>query len=408
MTSRRPRHLCRPGLVPTAPAGQRLKPVASGFTLVELLVVIAIIGILVALLLPAVQSARESARRISCTNQIKQMGLAAANYQSANRTFPEGRGWPDIFRLRPSGALLINTSDTSYASIGPQWTTQNASVHLRLLPYLEETAVYDLIDFDAPIGGPMVDDSGNPIHPNYQAFNTAAGLFLCPSEPNQDRLTTANSYASNFGGSTPLAGAYSPSAAAEKPIIEASGNGSFAFGIPLSPAKFVDGTSKTAMFSERLRGSQPGGESYPDSAVPTQSDVLYSGVNANASLTTDAALDACLSVQPQPGDAVSRPFMSWGSWGATDVWSNGWPFAGYASTQYNHVAPPNWENVDCGFGTSIPDMPFEGAVMTARSAHNGGVNACFVDGHVEFVNDDIDLDLWRAQGSRNGGEVISE
>jgi prepilin-type processing-associated H-X9-DG protein len=99
-------------------------------------------------------------------------------------------------------------------------------------------------------------------------------------------------------------------------------------------------------------------------------------------------------------------FMNAGRWPPGEDWSNGWPFAGYDSTQYNHVAPPNWESFDCGANSSISDRPFEHAIVAARSEHNGTVNVAFGDGHTSIVTNDIDLAVWRALGSRNGEEAV--
>jgi prepilin-type processing-associated H-X9-DG protein len=87
-------------------------------------------------------------------------------------------------------------------------------------------------------------------------------------------------------------------------------------------------------------------------------------------------------------------------------YSNGWPFAGYDSTQYNHFAPPNWEGADCGTLSSIPDTPGEHSVVAARSYHPGAVVVAFGDGHTAIVADEIDINVWRAVGTRNGEEVV--
>lgn len=374
--------------------------------MVELLVVIAIIGILVALLLPAVQAAREAARRISCTNQIKQMGLACANYASANQVFPAGRPYPDAFRT--FGGVILG-GYTSYQQDLAGGTFNNTSVHVRILQYMEENAVYDLIDFDRSIGGPLVDGGQNPTHPSYAAFAQAGALFLCPSEPNRDRVVSANNYAANFGGSTPYGGTISrddmgrqdPTLKFDDNGFSTNGNGAFDMSKGLSPGKFVDGTSKTAMFSERSRGSQPGGADRT-TQIPTNRDILF----ASQTTTVQGNIDSCLAAQSP--DQPVEVFVAWGSWASQSRWSNGWPFAGYACTQYNHVVQPNWQNVDCGLDSPIPDTPAEGAILSARSDHSGGVNVCFADGHVEFVNDGVSIELWRAQGSRNGEEVVSE
>ena len=121
-----------------------------GFTLVELLVVIAIIGVLVALLLPAVQSAREAARRNQCANNVRQIGLAVINYESGNKRFPPGREYPDYSRLQGTEWTSID-SYTNYEAVpgnNPNFRLRGLySVHVRILPYMENQNIYDLIDF---------------------------------------------------------------------------------------------------------------------------------------------------------------------------------------------------------------------------------------------------------------------
>jgi hypothetical protein len=94
-----------------------------------------------------------------------------------------------------------------------------------------------------------------------------------------------------------------------------------------------------------------------------------------------------------------------GRWPSWSDWSNGWPFAGYDSTQYNHVALPNWKGIDCGV-SFISDTPTEHAIIAPRSEHPGIVVICFGDGHTTTVSDDVDLAVWRAAGSRNGEEPL--
>jgi prepilin-type processing-associated H-X9-DG protein len=377
--------------------------------------VIAIIGILVALLLPAIQSAREAARRTQCINNLKQMALGAINYESAKKTFPPGR-------LKPDWAVLIGGNwipQASYTNYNAVQQTANQktgfySVHIWLLPYMEENAVFDLIDFSrAQILRMTADDGVTPANINYQAYATAAGLFLCPSEQNPGRIISENNYRSNFGGSTPFAGAMGGNYTktwtgvynGQTTVLSIGGNGAFTIGEKgLKPGAFTDGLAKTAFFSERIKGS-----GNQDGSPPTRADMIGWDA-AGGERTTDVVnpqdvYDDCGSYTPKIENLV---FYSAGAWlaetGERGAFSNGWPFAGYSNTQYNHVAPPNWSGYDCGLFSYISDTPQEHAIVAPRSYHPGAVNVSFGDGHTETVNDDVDLVVWRAMGSRNGAD----
>jgi hypothetical protein len=166
----------------------------------------------------------------------------------------------------------------------------------------------------------------------------------------------------------------------------------------LGAKDFTDGLSKTAFFSERVKGT--GG---PTGAVMTKYDIIGMGKgNDVSSIFVDKLFKDCETVTTPSGDV----FYGAGRWPAGEEWSNGWPFAGYDSTQYNHVAPPNWAGHDCGSQTFIPDTPNEHAIVAARSEHAGTVVVAFGDGHTSNVADGVDLAVWRALGSRNGEETI--
>ena len=385
-------------LRPSGPANRQI----VGFTLVELLVVIAIIGILIALLLPAVQAAREAARRMQCGNNLKQMALAAVNYESANGFFPAGRLKPDYENT--AAGMEMATSSSYPVSPGRDYLRfNNFSTHVRILPFMEQTVVYDMIDFSKGQSKKMT-ENGKPVNMHYEAYATASGLFICPSDPNTERIISENNYRCNFGGSTPFGGYsqgdgnYDPSKKSAEGY-PAGGNGAFTYSEDgLKARDFSDGLSNTVFFSERTKGSgKPVGE------PPDKYSIVGLGQGNNvASIRVDNLMRSCEGYS----DSGYGGFHGAGRWPPNDDWSNGWPFAGYDSTQYNHVAPPNWGGMDCGSNSYIPDVAFEHAIIAARSEHPGIVNAAFGDGHTTTINDDIDLKVWRALGTRNGSETI--
>lgn len=375
---------------------------SSGFTLVELLVVIAIIGILVGLLLPAVQAAREAARRMQCSNNLKQIGLATLNYESAHKKFPPGRMAPDWVRAGEARRSYTNYNSVIQGPGSTDWTGFR-SVHMFILPFMEQNNIYNLIDFGAPSAVRMT-RGGVPENVNFQAYANAANLFICPSGPNTGRVVSENNYRYNFGGSTPFAGALDSrnnhNTSASLGNLSCRGNGAFTMGRALPVGAITDGLSNTMFFSERNKGS---GNNLRASNPDPRFDIITMPGRTRGLLDPDMVMANCLA---NPGPSRFH-FNSAGRWLDGSDFSNGWPFGFYSSTMYNHVAPPNWAGLDCGTWSAIPDSPGEHAIVAPRSMHTGGVNGSMGDGSVHFVSQNIDLRVWRALGTRDFGEVAS-
>lgn len=337
----------------------------NAFTLVELLVVIAIIGILIGLLLPAVQAAREAGRRTECVNNLKQIGLALHNYHDVNKTFPFGKG-PSY----PGAA--------GYA----RWSTQAL-----ILPYLEQVPLWESIDFRyAPstpgMGGVInfMPAYSNPGGINDAASQTHIAMFICPSDAEiaSPNWRGQNSYVANQGGwlcdrSDKPGGPMdiSPSELQTGVLYY------------LSRVRFgdiQDGASNTLMFSEKLRG-----KGNPNPRMDLY--VMTNQTSLNATYTTCSATNT----------ATATPLTS--KWG----WS--WVMGENCCTLYNHVATPN----KC----SCAGIPFPGTMtnmamqVPPSSFHPGGVNGMLADGSVRFFVDTIDVPTWRALGTRADGEVAS-
>jgi prepilin-type N-terminal cleavage/methylation domain-containing protein/prepilin-type processing-associated H-X9-DG protein len=308
----------------------------KAFTLVELLVVIAIIGVLVALLLPAIQASREAARRSQCSSNLRQLGIALQNHHSALKKFPKGRGnpFPLVF-----------------------------SVHSYLMPYTEDQQLQDLIDYKKP---PLTFGASSGAA-NAMAAETVVPLFLCPSDVAQVPGLNfgPNNYVANTG-----------TGAINYGHLRTGGDGLFYDGSTIALRQVTDGSSHTAAFSE----SRLGNNEAVSGMTPLQNEMYVLELTGGSNTT--------------PTDCSAGV----GAWSAIRgaKWINGH----YGDTLYNHFYTPNSTQWDCGNGSH--NM----ALVSARSLHPGGVLLAFCDGHVEFIGDDIALDVWRAYATRAGNEVI--
>lgn len=334
----------------------------GGFTLVEALVVIAILGVLAGLLLPAVQAAREAARRAHCANNLRQIGLGLNAYLTAYGSFPmQVALYPRGYRPTPPPCLYLDTPEY-YSAV------------VRMLPYLDQEVLFSSLNIAFEY---CPDFAGRFPHPaNTTALNVRLAVLMCPTDDGLAEAAYPTSYRGNVG--------VGPNwdVTAEAPD---SGNGFFPWSVVGRPAAFPDGLSHTVAFSERLVGSGRSGDMMPERDF---SDPRTAG--AWTDRPADFALKACRAAAAEPD------FPSFTRGG------HDWFYAGRNHAYYTHAQEPNGTIPD-GFTASA--FPPEG-LATARSLHSGGVNALMGDGSTRFVPETVARPVWRALGTRNGGEVV--
>lgn len=331
-----------------------------GFTLVELLVVIAVIGILIALLLPAVQYAREAARRIQCQSNLKQIGLALHNYHDINSALPYRQGGPANAAQRWSGFVC-------------------------LLPLIEQPALFDAFQVavdDASLADvyPWNEWMSNGIVP------TAARLptLICPSDSDSGPFEgqAGSNYSFSAGDSW-------------KSISSRTPRGVFGLGSSTRLSQITDGASNTLLLAEVVR---PNG------------DRLIGDVARRVPLTFPWD---CPSHTGWDGRAYApSQYMTWFDAKMGYRWADG----GATFTAVTTILPPN------GPSCIIDDTDFGDGILTAASRHSGGINILIGDGSVRFVAENIDVGnqnappvsggpspygVWGALGTRTGGEVGS-
>jgi prepilin-type N-terminal cleavage/methylation domain-containing protein/prepilin-type processing-associated H-X9-DG protein len=333
-----------------------------GFTLIELLVVIAIIAVLIALLLPAVQAAREAARRAQCVNNLKQIGLAVMNYESANGSFPPGE----------KGCCWGN------------WT-------VFILPYLEQGQLYNAwntFGSNVPSGGTLDSLFRYAGAVNTTVSNTRISAYNCPSDGNTGQQNSGNgvrygNYVVNYGsGDQAQSVTYPP----VDPL-------NTSFTIPFTGAPFTD----------------MGSPAIDDTGYATNFATLTVTKIANI---TDGLSNTMMASEIRVGTPAGTDLRGYTFWGP--------------SCSFNAIIGPNSTLPDQmgngGCGTSTQQMPCApsslypstnnagtGAevYLGARSYHSGGVNTAMCDGSVKFFKTTVNIAAWRASASTAGGEIVS-
>ncbi len=338
--------------------------VRRAFTLIELLVVIAIIGVLIALLLPAVQSAREAARRAQCSNNLKQLGLALANYESANGALP----WTQAQAAAFGGGVAEYNGWSGIAL---------------MLPFLEQTNVHSSLNFYFGGNWYLLPGSHDPIQRT--GITTAIGSLLCPSDGDGVGL---NNYMISNGTNYDWWSRRSGAGALTR--NETGGLG------PARISAIRDGTSNTIAMAERMRGDGDNGFRTPGdvfNAVSIAGFPTYVVQNpADQQYLKGTAIPACTSF------VQSNPTSHWSYSGFY------WAAGDYNQAVFNFVLTPNNKTPDCSpWGGVATGYGFQ----TPRSYHSGGVNVVMADGSVHFIKDTINPYTWYSLGTRSGKEVVS-
>lgn len=334
-----------------------------GFTLIELLVVIAIIAILIGLLLPAVQQAREAARRAQCKNNLKQFGLAIHNYESSVGSFPPGRtGFPMVF-----------------------------SAHAQLTPFFDAANLFRTIDFNTAPS--FIEPPVQPYSANVVAAMTKVPLFLCPSDLSSvpgDSYAPTNYVVCTGSGSDPTSRYIR---AGDGVMYDPKLGGIVKF------RDVVDGLSNTVAMSEQLLGngaSAGGGGATGIATVIPGTTAPVNPARQILNLTTN---------QPSGGPYTAANDTSPTTCvvGATGFWSGirgaKWMNGHYGDTLYNHGLGPNSNSFDCGNTSGAVGL------TAARSHHPGGVNVLLSDGSGRFISNNIDISIWRGMATRAGSEI---
>lgn len=354
---------------------RRHNPKRQGMTLIEVLVVLSVLALLAALVLPGIQSLRETQRRQQCAAHLIEIGRALQEFEGAYQVYP---------------AAMAVEAKVAFKS-GPI-NTRWIAPHVRLLPYLDQAAFYESMDLDPgrsfspPFDVSLASDAGGK-KTLISSDQLRLPIFMCPSDAPGNPGKTNNNYRANIGRGP--GSAYKAADIVTDPSMVV-GNGAFVLGHGLTPGDFKDGMAHTIAFSERLRG-----DGNPEHYSRSR-DLYYSGLTGlypNGGITLDLLLQVCGAAE------TTTEFYPYTG--------GSWFYAGYDQTWYNHALLPNSPVPDCAeerlSKNTGPKTMY--ALMGARSAHSSGVNCVFMDGHIGFISNAIDQSVWWAFASRAGAET---
>jgi prepilin-type N-terminal cleavage/methylation domain-containing protein len=325
----------------------------NAFTLVELLVVVAIIGILVALLLPAIQAAREAARRSQCKNNLRQLGLAVLNYESAHKRLPPS--------VEINAATMVGTANGAWG------------VHGHILPYVEEETLRNLVNTN------LAWDKQQPIN------NLRIAIFSCPSDAPAAEVRDPGGgkvllYSTTYGFNIGTWFVYDP-------MTNTGGDGVFYPNSFQRIAKISDGTSKTLMAAE------------------VKAWTHYTRNGGPSTTTIPNTTDEAASIVASGAEYKNTGHTEWpdGRVHHTGFTATMTPNAVVKYVKGGETLDADYNSWQEGKDGTAGQRTY--AIVTSRSYHSGTVHACMMDGSVQSINNEIDLITWRAMATRAGNEV---